>query len=142
MKSFWWLMVLATLGMHSASAESMEDTRANRRAVAILYFQAVPMESTMQDVITELAATLPESEREGFVDIMTNTIRWDEVERASLESMVRHFTVAELQALSAFQGSDVGRSIMKKFGAYMADVMPALQQEIVRTLEEVAAKSE
>ena len=39
-------------------------------------------------------------------------------------------TALALVALAAFYGSPEGRSITKKFGAYMADVMPAIQEEL------------
>jgi len=46
------------------------------------------------------------------------------------ESMVKNFTADELKALADFYGSPVGKSAMKKFGAYMADVMPSIQAEV------------
>jgi hypothetical protein len=41
-------------------------------------------------------------------------------------------------ALADFYGSPVGKSAMQKFGAYMADIMPVVQAEIVKA----AAKME
>ena len=46
------------------------------------------------------------------------------------DAMVKHFTTEELKALADFYGSPVGKSAMQKFGAYMADVMPAIQAEM------------
>ena len=46
------------------------------------------------------------------------------------DAMVKHFTTDELKALADFYGSPVGKSAMQKFGAYMADVMPAIQAEM------------
>jgi hypothetical protein len=40
--------------------------------------------------------------------------------------------------LADFYGSPVGKSAMKKFGAYMADIMPVVQAEIMKA----AAKME
>jgi hypothetical protein len=34
--------------------------------------------------------------------------------------------------LADFYGSPVGKSAMQKFGAYMADVMPAIQAEMLK----------
>ena len=42
------------------------------------------------------------------------------------------FTTDELKALADFYGSPVGKSAMKKFGAYMADIMPVVQAEIMK----------
>jgi hypothetical protein len=40
---------------------------------------------------------------------------------------------AELKALADFYGSPVGKSAMKKFGTYMADVMPDIEAEMIKT---------
>ena len=67
---------------------------------------------------------------------MTKYFRIGVLERAVVSSMVRHFTVRELNALADFYGSPEGRSAMNKFGAYMADVMPVIQQEMERAMDE------
>ena len=54
------------------------------------------------------------------------------VEKAMKKSLIKHFTADELKALADFYGSPVGKSAMKKFGAYMADVMPAIQTEMMK----------
>jgi hypothetical protein len=46
--------------------------------------------------------------------------------------MVKHFTTEELKALADFYGSPVGKSAMQKFGAYMADLMPIIQAEMMK----------
>jgi len=35
-------------------------------------------------------------------------------------------------ALADFYGSPVGKSAMQKFGAYMADIMPTIEAEIMK----------
>ncbi len=52
--------------------------------------------------------------------------------KAMIDSMVKHFTTEELKALADFYGSPVGKSAMQKFGAYMADIMPAIEAEIMK----------
>ena len=42
--------------------------------------------------------------------------------------------VKEINALAAFYASPEGRSITKKFGAYIADVMPAIQEEMAQAM--------
>jgi hypothetical protein len=37
-----------------------------------------------------------------------------------------------LKALADFYGSPVGKSAMQKFGAYMADIMPTMEAEIMK----------
>jgi len=52
--------------------------------------------------------------------------------KAMTDAMLKHFTTDELKALADFYGSPVGKSAMQKFGAYMADVMPAIQAEMLK----------
>ena len=97
------------------------------------------MDSMMRDAIDKTSENLPEGQREPFMEFMTKYIRLNVLERAAVSSMVRHFTVRELNALADFYGSPEGRSAMKKFGSYMADVMPVIQQEISRAIEQYKA---
>ena len=53
---------------------------------------------------------------------------------AMLDSMEKRFTVAGLDALTKFYGSKEGKSVMQKFGLYMADVMPVMQAEIAKAV--------
>jgi hypothetical protein len=52
------------------------------------------------------------------------------------EAMVKHFTADELKALADFYGSPVGKSAMNKIGVYTADIMPAIQAEILKAQAE------
>jgi hypothetical protein len=56
--------------------------------------------------------------------------------------MAKHFTVAENKALAYFYGSQVGRSAMNKFGAYMADIISVLQQEMLKEQEDIKSELE
>jgi hypothetical protein len=59
------------------------------------------------------------------------------------DSMIKHFTANELKALADFYGSPVGKSAMLKFGAYMADAMPAIQAEVFKAYgEAIKAQAE
>jgi hypothetical protein len=123
------------------SAADIPDTHGNRLAAAGRYLDAVPMKDMMRDMVTESAKNLPENVRPSFVQFMTKTIRVDVMERTALASMAQHFTVKELNALADFYGSPEGRSAMKKFGAYMADVMPVIQQEMLRAQKQLESQS-
>jgi hypothetical protein len=48
--------------------------------------------------------------------------------------MIKRFTLAEIDALSKFYGSPEGKSIIKKFGSYMADMMPVIQSETMKAI--------
>jgi hypothetical protein len=135
------LVLLVSLFAGAAFAADVPDTHGNRLAAARSYMDAVPLKDLIRDVVDETAKNLPEDARPSYVRFMTQSIRVDVLEGATLASMARHFTVRELKALAAFYGSPEGRSAMKKFGGYMADVMPVLQQEMLRAQQQLEAQS-
>ena len=136
------LLVLLASSLTSTSiAADIPDTHGNRLAAARSYLEVVSMKDMMRDMIAESAKNLPENIRPSYVQYMTKAVRVEVLESTALASMAQHFTVRELKALAAFYGSPVGRSGMKKFGAYMADVMPAIQQEMLRAQQQLERQS-
>ena len=79
-----------------------------------------------------MAVNVPPEQRQKFKETLTSSLDVDALTKAMTDAMVKHFTTEELKALADFYGSPVGKSAMKKFGSYMADVMPALQAEIMK----------
>ncbi len=75
---------------------------------------------------------LPVEQRQEFKDLLTKNVDIAALEKETKEAMVKHFTADELKALADFYGSLVGKSVMKKFGMYMAEVMPAIQAEMIK----------
>ena len=80
---------------------------------------------------------MPEERREEFKKALVKVVKAERLENITLEALVKHFTVKEIDALAAFYGSPEGRSITKKFGAYLADVMPAIQEELAGAIEAI-----
>jgi len=56
--------------------------------------------------------------------------------------MAKHFTVEELDAMADFYGSKEGQSVLSKFGAYLDDVYPVIEQHMRRTYSDVEADIE
>ena len=79
-----------------------------------------------------MAATLPADQREQFKKLLTTQVDIAALSKSMIDAMVKNFTTEELKALADFYGSPVGKSAMKKFGAYMADIMPVVQAEIMK----------
>lgn len=136
------VVVFLMLGMQCALAGLVRDTPENRQAAAERYLAVAPFGRLMKDAIEKSALTLPVERRSSFRELMTRHVRLDVLERAAKASMVRHFTVQELNALADFYGSPEGRSAMRKFGDYMADIMPAVQQEMARAYRRYRASRE
>jgi uncharacterized protein len=126
-----------------AQASGVPETEANRMAAAREYLAAVPLRPTMSEMIAEIARNTPqlsEADRPKFIAMMNELIPIEALERLSLQAMVRHFTVEELQMLTRFYGSPQGKSIMKKFPAYMGEIMPPLQEELLRAAQRVKGR--
>jgi hypothetical protein len=117
-----------------------QDGLAERKAAAERYVAVVPMSRLLDDTATEMAKQLPSDQQSAFIEMMKRTVRADVLERIALEAMIKTFTADELNALADFYGSKNGYSAMRKFGSYMALVMPALQQEVQRALQQIQKK--
>lgn len=113
-----------------AMTAEVPDTNGNRQAAAQRYLEVAGLEAMVRDAAEGLALNLPEDQRHGFVSFLTDYIHVDALGRAMMASMVRHFTATELSALADFYGSPDGQSALRKFGVYMADVAPAMEQEL------------
>lgn len=135
------LVLLVSSLTGTAFAADIPDTHGNRLAAARSYLEIVSMKDMMRDTVFESAKNVPENVRPTYVQYMIKAVRVDVLESAALASMAKHFTVRELNALAAFYGSPEGRSSMKKFGVYMADVMPVIQQEMLRAQKQIENQS-
>jgi hypothetical protein len=140
MKTLRFLLLLALFipAFHVSATDSEEE----RIAAARRYLGVAQTSKITDDTVTELARTVPAEQREKFLEFMHNAIRPEVLERAAMMSMVKVFTAEELNALADFFGSPVGRSAMSKFGLYLADVMPVIQQEMFRALQQLPAEKQ
>jgi hypothetical protein len=111
---------------------SAPDTPETRRKEAERYLQVSPPKALFEDMADKMAGTLPADQREQFRKVMTTQVDIPALSKAMVDAMVKNFTTEELKALADFYGSPVGKSAMQKFGAYMADIMPVVQAEIMK----------
>jgi len=108
------------------------DTPETRRREAERYLQAVPPKALFEDMADKMATNLPADQRQQFKQMMTKDLDIAALSKAMTDAMAKHFTAEELKALADFYGSPVGKSAMQKFGAYMADLMPIIQAEMMK----------
>jgi len=111
---------------------SAADTPETRRKEAERYLQVSPPKALFEDMADKMAANLPADQRDQFKKLMTTEVDIAALSKAMTDAMVKNFTTEELKALADFYGSPVGKSAMQKFGAYMADIMPVMQAEIMK----------
>jgi hypothetical protein len=123
--------VLASLALPAGADSEQERVAAARR-----YIEVAQMAKITDDTVNELAKGFSGEQREKFVAYMHDAVRPEVLEQAAMASMVKVFTAEELNALADFFGSPLGRSAMDKFGLYMADIMPVIQQEMLRALSQ------
>ncbi len=97
------------------------------------YLSVMPVSSMWADVTDKMMATMAAGQREAFASIMEQ-IDLSRLENIMLNAMARHFTLEEINALTEFYSSPIGRSAMEKFGSYMADINPAIQAELQTAL--------
>src|SRR5882762_7907018 len=111
---------------------SAPDTPETRHHEAERYLQVSPPKALFEDMADKMGANLPSDQREQFKRVMTTQLDIAALTKAMIDSMVKNFTTDELKALADFYGSPVGKSAMQKFGAYMADIMPVMEAEIIK----------
>jgi hypothetical protein len=126
------ILTTLTLFISCGFSLSASDTPETRRHEAERYLQATPPKALFEDMADKMAANLPPDQRDQFKKLMTSQLDIAALTKAMIDSMVKHFTTEELKALADFYGSPVGKSAMQKFGAYMADIMPAMEAEIMK----------
>jgi hypothetical protein len=125
-------LIVVTLLTSAAFVLSATDTTETRRHEAERYLQANPPKAVFGDIADKMAANFPPDQREQFKRVMTTQLDIAALTKAMTDAMVKNFTTEELKALADFYSSPVGKSAMLKFGAYMADIMPAMQAEIIK----------
>src|SRR5213080_361513 len=126
------IIVAVSLLASSVFVNSATDTPETRRHEAERYLQVSPPKAVFEDMADKMAANIPADQREQFKKVMTTQVDIAALSKAMTDAMVKNFTTEELKALADFYGSPVGKSAMQKFGAYMADIMPVVQAEIMK----------
>jgi hypothetical protein len=129
------LISAASSGVGAPTAREPADTPENRTKATERYLRLVPMKALLEDTAEQLAQKAEGAEKARIVKALTEGVDIPALEKAAAEAMVKHFTVREINALADFYASPEGRSVMKKFGAYMAEVMPVIQREVERALK-------
>jgi len=123
-------------------AANAQESHADRVRAAERYLKVANMAQMLENTFLETAKRLPHGKRKEFIEFMRSAVRIDVLENAVLLSMIKVFTAEELNALADFYGSSVGQSALAKFGIYMAEVNPVIQQETQRAIQEWKRKNQ
>ncbi|MCL4501022.1 MAG: DUF2059 domain-containing protein [Deltaproteobacteria bacterium] len=118
------------------------DTEENRQAAAKQYLEAAPPQELLTEMSGRVVKMLPEQSQKPFLEVMNSKSLRESTYNITLKALVKHFTVHELKAMTAFYGSPEGKSIRQKFGDYMGEVMPQVNKEVIAALQQIKSPPE
>jgi hypothetical protein len=126
--------IVCILSIHTTSVLA-GDTPEERATATRNYLKAVPVNSMVQDLTSEMLKSVPPEQKVEIEALLKKALDPKFLEALTLETMPKHFTTKEINAMATFYATPEGASIMKKFGAYMADIMPAIQTQVIEALQ-------
>jgi hypothetical protein len=118
------------------SAKSLTDNPENRTTLANRYLEAMPIKIMLRGIARREVHRFPEKDQKPFMEIMESPEIEKETHRLMLDGLVKTFTVGELNAMVTFYSSPDGQSALKKFGPFIAAVMPQIQEKVKGGLAE------
>jgi hypothetical protein len=101
-----------------------------RRPAAEAYSRVIDYRLLVEKAAMERASELPISEREAFVEFITEEVDSEMTRYYAISEMVALFEASELQALVAFAATTEGRSALAKLPALGAALNPIVQRQI------------
>lgn len=138
------LVVLAAFWLMASpaavSADEAADTPESRRQAAERYAGTQDLQQMITSAVDSLGAAMPPERQSDFRRLMLEHLDIGFIRELMVAAMTRHFTTAELNGLADFYGSEVGRSAMAKYGAYMGDVIPIVNAEMNRAFAQLQSR--
>jgi hypothetical protein len=125
-RTLWGCAVALALNLSSLPASAQSD----RRAAAEAYARVVDYPLMIQKALTRRAAELPASEREAFIEFITDEVDFDMTRFYAISAMVELFEASELEALVSFAATPEGRSALAKLPALGAVLNPIVERQI------------
>jgi len=132
-------LVVSIAGLSACSENS--DSPEQRKQAARQYLQVTSVNTIVEAGIFEFASSVPAEQRALLVEKIRTNISKDVIEEIAVEALAKVFTTNELDALTEFYGSEVGKTAVNKFGAYSAEVMPHIRKQIQHAAAPAAGKS-
>ena len=122
---------------HTAKAQSISEEKLQ---AAQRYAEASNFEKLWSESVQGSASTLPTSMQEEFVNNLMTL--YPVVQPEVLKIIAKHFTVEEMDAMSEFYSTDIGKSILNKMGPYSRDTSLLVQQVLLQMAQEIATKQQ
>jgi hypothetical protein len=125
-RTLWGCAVALALILSNLPASAQSD----RRAAAEAYARIVDYSLLIEKAATRRAAELPSSEREAFIEFITDEVDFDMTRFYAISAMVDLFEASELEALRSFAATPDGRSALAKLPALGAILNPIVERQI------------
>lgn len=126
--------VLVLLLVVGSTTLAQTDTPEERAKAVESYFREISLRDFMSDMVKEVSKKMPPEERSAFEDTLLRRMRLDALEAVAKQSLARHLTVAEINAFTEFVRRPEGKSALNKMKYYVEDLMPFIQQEMIRAI--------
>jgi hypothetical protein len=124
----------STKAEEAKSANPAPDTRERRLQLAERMHEIWSTRERINRALERMAQRYPESERDSFINAMQLAIDYGRIEEKSIDAMTRTFTVAELEAMVDYYGSEAGQSAENKRSIYQDRIQPVIQTMIDKAL--------
>jgi hypothetical protein len=106
------------------------SAQGGRREAAEAYARIVDYPLLIEQATTRRAAELPASERQAFIEFITEEVDFEMTRFYAISVMVDLFEASELQALVSFAATPEGRSALAKLPALGAILNPIVERQI------------
>lgn len=120
-------------------ADDPPDTPERRMEAAKTYLQLVPVERMADRAAGNVLLLIPEDKRDLFRRGVSEGLAAANIEDIMVRIVAKHFTAAEIDAMTLFYGSPEGQAIQRKLKGYMADVslhvIPIIQKSVTEVME-------
>lgn len=132
--------LLAALALSSAAlADGRTDAAGKRVEAAKTYLKLVPVERMADNVAGNVMLLIPEEKRGLFRKGVSEGLAEANIEDIMVKIVSKHFSAAEIDAMTAFYGSPEGQAIQRKMQGYMADislhVIPIIRKSVTDVME-------
>jgi hypothetical protein len=127
---FKWRLVVGAPALALILSNLPLSAQSDRRSAAEAYARVVDYRLLVEKAATQRAAEFPASEREAFIEFITEEVdyRYDPFLRHQRDGHV--FEASELQALASFAATPTGRSALAKLPALGAILTPLVERQI------------
>jgi len=132
-----WKILILAVAVLMFSACSVSDTPSNREKEADRFMLAFPPKELIDDMVKGLSENVPPEQRDSFAAMFASSMDTKVIGKAMREALMKDFTAPELKSLADFYTSPISRSAMKKYGTYMSDIMPVIQQEMISSMQKI-----